>query len=76
MKTFYFSVAIALGLFAAGIALADEPTVTLTQAELQAVINAQIAASAAQPAFKKVQGAFTPPAPEAPHVAPAPVPAK
>jgi hypothetical protein len=59
----------------AGAALADEPTVTLTQSELQEIINAQIAASTAQPAFKKVQSAFTPapvkPSPTAPTI-PAP----
>jgi hypothetical protein len=62
-----------------GLALAhaaEEPTVTLTQAELQAVINAQIAASQAAPAFKKVQGAFTPPPAPVAHPTPAAEPAK
>ena len=34
--------------------------VTLAQTELQEIINAQVAAAQAGPAFKKVQGAFTP----------------
>ena len=49
---------------------ADEPTVTLTKTELQEIINAQVAAAQAGPAFKKVQGAFTP-APTKPTVEPA-----
>ena len=51
------------------VAHADEPTVTLTQTELQEIINAQVAAAAAQPAIKKVQSAFTP-VPVKPTVAP------
>jgi hypothetical protein len=67
MKTLVFAIATFIAL--AGVTMAQtapEPTVTLTQAELQAIINAQITASAAQPALRKVQGAFAPPAPTAP----------
>jgi uncharacterized membrane protein YedE/YeeE len=79
MKSFKISLAIAGFMFGMGIGLAfaaEEPTVTLTQAELQAVINAQIAASQAAPAFKKVQGAFTPPPAPIAHPTPAAEPAK
>ena len=58
MKTIAYTVVAFIAL--AGVALADEPTVTLTQTELQEIINAQVAAAQAGPAFKKVQGAFTP----------------
>ena len=58
MKTITYTVVAFITL--AGVALADEPTVTLTQTELQEIINAQVAAAQAGPAFKKVQGAFTP----------------
>ena len=68
MKTIVYAIATFIAL--AGAALADDPTVTLTQTELQEIINAQVAAAQAGPAFKKVQGAFTP-APTKPTVEPA-----
>lgn len=59
---------------AASLAIADEPTVTLTQGELQALIDAESAKAVAgyvaqseyakaKSAFAKVNAAFAPPTP-------------
>ena len=62
-----------------GLALAaDEPTVTLTQTELQELLNAQAATSEAHMALKKVQDSFRAPVhiPTRPTTSDDPAPAK
>ena len=62
-------------------ALADEPTVSLTQAELQAIVKAestkaiaQYEASSANSVYKKLQAAFAPRPAAVPIPSPSPAP--
>ena len=48
------------------LAHADEPTVTLTASELQAIVSAELARANAAAAMRKVQSAFAPKSEPAP----------
>lgn len=73
MVTLMKTLVLVLAVLVASPAFAVEATVTLTQAELQSIVNAQVAQALTQAeiqkaggALKKVQDAFAPAAPVAP----------
>jgi hypothetical protein len=65
-----YRVILGLSLLFAAPALADEPTVTLTASELQAVITAELARAQAASALDKIGKALRPKQAEAEPVAP------